>query len=188
MDLSKPNPSDPSSTRIVSKFVNQTNAPMDAISFQVRQRERESEREREREREIACHAKHCHTLSCTVMHYPVMHYPFMHYPALSCTILSCTILHCHALSCTILHDPALSCTILHYPARSCTVMHYPALSCTILSVFHPQCPQCFLPFNDHTSYPPLTLCALLRPLCPSILNSRCSPPAALLFPPTQAAL
>ena len=36
MVLSKPDPSNPSSTRILSKFVNLTNSPMDAISFQVR--------------------------------------------------------------------------------------------------------------------------------------------------------
>ena len=35
MSLSKPNASTPSNTRIVSKFVNLTNMPMDGISFQV---------------------------------------------------------------------------------------------------------------------------------------------------------
>lgn len=36
MELSKLNPSNPSSTKIFSKFVNLTNVPMDGISFQVR--------------------------------------------------------------------------------------------------------------------------------------------------------
>lgn len=36
MSLSKPNASTPSNTRIISKFVNLTNMPMDGISFQVR--------------------------------------------------------------------------------------------------------------------------------------------------------
>lgn len=35
MELSKPNPANPSSTRIVSKFVNNTDSPMEGISFQV---------------------------------------------------------------------------------------------------------------------------------------------------------
>ena len=35
MELSKPNPANPSSTRILSKFVNNTDSPMEGISFQV---------------------------------------------------------------------------------------------------------------------------------------------------------
>jgi AP-1 complex subunit gamma-1 len=35
MELSKPNSSNPSNTKIISKFVNLTNIPMEGISFQA---------------------------------------------------------------------------------------------------------------------------------------------------------